>query len=293
MRRVLSGILCVVALTCAAACEEPPAKTSLNYTADAKRAYDDALGEFNAHNWIESQTLMREVKRKYSYSKYARLAELRIADADFEQEKYAEAIHEFKDFVHDHRAENEESIYARSRIAEAEYKQINDSIILPAAAERDQEATSDAYKELRSFLHDYPAARQSPHICDLLEDVTIRLVQHEMYVARFYLNKNNFDAAVLRLQYALRNYVNEQRCTKSPSRLPAGIPARPQEAVPDTIFGLAPDALLLLGETFLKMHRYIDAKTTFDALVLRFPESGLVVPARNYLDVLTHENKGG
>ena len=169
--------------------------------------------------------------------------------------------------MHDHRSDVEEISYARSRIAEAEYKQINDSFILPAVEERDQEATADAYKELKSFLHDYPEAKESHHICDLLDDVTIRLVRHEMYVARFYLNKNNFDAAVFRLQYALRNYVSDVKCARSPSRLPPGIPERPQEAVKDTEFGLVPAALLLLGETFLKMHRYTDARTAFDALL--------------------------
>jgi hypothetical protein len=72
--------------------------------------------------------------------------------------------------------------------------------------------------------------------------------------------------------------------------LPAGIPERPQEAVKDTEFGLVPDALLLLGETFLKMHRYVDARTAFDALLMRFPESGLVIPAKNYLGDM--EKKG-
>jgi len=257
--------------------------STLSYTADAKKSYEDAMLEFSAHNWIQSQTLMREVKRKYSYSKYARLAELRIADADFEQEKFAEAIHEFKDFVHDHRSDADEITYARSRIAEAEYKQINDSFILPSVEERDQEATADAYKELKSFLHDYPEAKESHHICDLLDSVTVRLVKHEMYVAKFYLNKDNFDAAVFRLQYALRNYVSDVKCARSTSNLPAGIPARPQEAVVDTELGLVPDALLLLGETFLKMRRFADARSTFDALLARFPESGLAIAAKNYL----------
>jgi outer membrane protein assembly factor BamD len=104
-----------------------------------------------------------------------------------------------------------------------------------------------------------------------------------MYVAKFYLNKDNFDAAVFRLQYALRNYVSDVKCSRSTSRLPPGIPARPQEAVIDTEFGLVPDALLLLGETFLKMRRYTDARSTFDALLARYPESGLIIAAKNYL----------
>ena len=69
-----------------AGCDDEPAKTALNYTSNAKRAFDDAMSEFNSHNWIEAQNLFREFKRKYSSArKYVLLAELRIADADFEQ----------------------------------------------------------------------------------------------------------------------------------------------------------------------------------------------------------------
>src|SRR5690606_36686097 len=114
--------------------------------ADAKRAYDEAMAEFQAHSWIEAQTLFREVKRKYHYAKYSKLAELRIADADFEQEKFAEAIRGYRQFVHDHR-NDEEVAYARSKIVEAQYRQVSDSFLLPTADERDQALILDAFKE--------------------------------------------------------------------------------------------------------------------------------------------------
>ena len=94
-------------------CEKGEPRTALSYTADAKRAYDEAMAEFQSHNWIEAQALFREVKRKYHYAKYAKLAELRIADADFEQDKFAEAIRGYRQFVHDHRSDAEEVGYAR------------------------------------------------------------------------------------------------------------------------------------------------------------------------------------
>src|SRR5438552_6893082 len=125
------------------ACAGEGARTGLSYTADAKRAYDAAMEEFNAHNWIEASSKMREVKRKYSYSKYARLAELRIADADFAQDKFADAIRGYRQFVHDHRSDEEEVAYARSRIAESQYKEIGESFLLPAGEERDQAVIMD------------------------------------------------------------------------------------------------------------------------------------------------------
>ena len=227
------------------------------------------MEEFNAHNWIDAQTLMREVKRKYSYSKYARMAELRIADADVEQEKFPEAIREYKDFVHAHRSDTDDCIYARSKMAEATYAEIPESFLMPASEERDQAAVVDAYKELRSFLEEYPEAKQSKHMRELLANVTARLVRHELYVARFYLKKDNYDAAVARIQYALRNYGEADAAivTSADSSLKA-------------------EALLLLGTTFLKMNKWTDARQAFEALVRNYSQSPLATEARNYLEYL-------
>jgi outer membrane protein assembly factor BamD len=281
--------LLVLILLCTA-CETPPPKTALSYTADAKRAYEEAITEFKAHNWIESQALFREVKRKYSYSRYARLAELRIADADFEQEKYAEALREYKSFIHDHRSETEEVAYARARAAETQYREISESFLLAPSEERDQAATIAAHKELSDFLKDYPDAAESPRICALLEDVTAKLVRHELSVGRFYLRKDNFEAAVLRAQYAIRSYGTEIRCpsprpveNKNKDEMPVLVVPDPN---PENAFGLIPDALLLLGETYLKMRRPTEARAAFEAIVQRYPQSGLVVQAKNYLKAL-------
>jgi len=266
----LLAVLAVVA----SACEEaPPPKTGLTYTANAERAYQAAMKEFNAHNWAESQPLFTEVKRKFSYTKQARLAELRYADADFEQEKYAEALREYKQFIHDHRSDAENVEYARERVAETNYKQISDSFLLPSADERDQGSIQDAYTDLQAFLKDYPKSKQTPHACSLLEDVIARLVRHELYVARFYLARDNFEAAVQRVQYAMRHYAGNESCP----------PGRADETKPENAFGLVPDALLLLGETYLRMHRPDDARTAFEAIVTRYPQSELVVQAKKYL----------
>jgi outer membrane protein assembly factor BamD len=256
------------------ACGGEEAKTALNYTADAKRSYDAAMEEFNAHNWIEAVALMREVKRKYSYSKYARLAELRIADADYAQEKYADAIRGYRQFVHDHRSDAEEVSYARSRIAEAEYSQISDSVLLASGEERDQAVVMDAYKELRGYLHDYPEAKESKKMRALLADVTARLVRHELYVARFYLQRDNYDAAIARIQYAMRNFASG---VEGPSGQITGGS------------GLEPEALLLLGQTYLKMKKWPEARQSFQEILKRYRDSGLIIPAQNYLEYMKQE----
>ncbi|MDP9002737.1 MAG: outer membrane protein assembly factor BamD, partial [Myxococcota bacterium] len=194
----LTGAMC--AMIVLSACETSQPKTALGYTEDAKRAYDEAMEHYRAHEWIDAETLLREVKRKYSYSKYARQAELRIADANYEQEKYADAIRGYKDFIHAHRSDADDVAYARSRIAEATYAEIPESFLMPAAEERDQAAVVDAYKELKSFLADYPDAKESTRMRELLGQVLARLVRHELYVARYYLDKDNYDATLSRVE---------------------------------------------------------------------------------------------
>jgi outer membrane protein assembly factor BamD len=261
------ALLGIVVPAATVGCNKGEARTALSYTANAQRAYDEAMKEFNSHNWIESQTLLREVKRKYHYSKYAKLAELRIADADFEQEKFAEAIRGYRQFVHDHRSDPEEVGYARSRIAEAQYRQISESFLLPTADERDQAVILDAFKELKGYVHDYPNSKESAKIKELLAEVTARLMRHELYVARFYLARDNFQAAVFRIQYAMRNFA-------APPSL------RGDEAVDS---GLEAEALLLLGEVYLKMKKYGEARESFNALLREYPRSPLVVQATNFL----------
>jgi outer membrane protein assembly factor BamD len=248
------------------ACNNEQPKTALGYTEDAKRAYEAAMDQFNAHDWIDAQAAMREVKRKYSYSKYARLAELRIADADLEQEKFPEAIHEYKEFVHAHRADTENVAYARSKIAEATFSEIPDSFLMPALEQRDQAAVIDAYKELREFVADYPTGTETTHIRQLLAQVTGYLVRHELYVARFYLKKDNYEATIARIQYALKNY------GEADSAIASGADS-----------GLKAEALLLLGTTFLKMNKWADARQAFEAIVQGYAQSPLATEARNYL----------
>jgi outer membrane protein assembly factor BamD len=185
---------------------------------------------------------------------------------------------------------------------------------LPTADERDQAVVMDAYREVKGFVADYPEAKETEKIRDLLTDVTARLVRHELYVARFYLNRGNFEAAVGRILYALRNFGgaegDEAEVPQDPeheAEVPRGRGARgvrdvearggtsrPPKVASDAKLtlrrtaghigsGLEPEALLLLGETYLKMKKPPEAKEAFEAIVRDYPQSPIVEQAKNYL----------
>jgi outer membrane protein assembly factor BamD len=240
----------------AAGCAETePPQTALDYTDNARTEYELALAAFEDKNWVLASELLNEVKRKYAYSRYARLAELRLADAAFQQDKFAEAISSYKEFVHDH-PNDPEVPYARYRVAKGEFDSVSQSIMLPPLEERDLASVNDALATLRNYLSDYPRSEHSEELHYMLDVVLGLLARHELYVARFYLNAGRFEAAIMRCEYALKSLKNS---------------------------GLEPEALVLLGEIYLKQKRKKDAREVLNRLLTQYPESAFAVPAKNFL----------
>ena len=90
-------------------------------------------------------------------------------------------------------------------------------------------------------------------------DVLGLLARHELYVADFYLLRDRPRATVSRLERLLEEYRGS---------------------------GLEPQALLLLGRTFLHMREPPRARVSFEDLIARFPDTGYALQAQNYLDMI-------
>lgn len=261
--RLSPKLLCLVALaTVAPACgAKKPAASPLEYAENAKLEYEAALKAYFDKDWEEAALLFKEVKRKYGYSRYARLADLRLADIEYKQEKFAEAITAYKGFVHDY-PNDPEVPYARFRVAKALFEQSSPTLLLPPLEERDLASVHEAYDAIRAFLGDYPNYKRARELDYMLEMVSGLLARHELYVARFYLTRGNFQAAVARCQYALRTYEGS---------------------------GLEAEAMVLLGETYLKMKKRKKARAVLRQMLSLYPDSPFGIPAKNFLRLLQDE----
>jgi len=243
--RMLSRLLApaVIAVACGAAALGCAASSTgpkqLSYTEDARRAYEEAMQSFRSKDWESARPLFQEVKKRFPQSRYARLAELRLADCDFAQEKYTDAISAFRSYVTTYRADREVE-YARYKLSKALYFDISDTILQPPAEERDQATTIDAHRELRAFNRAFPRSRYRKDVDYMLEVVTGRLARHELYVAHYYRKRDNFDATVARVDFTLKTYPNS---------------------------GLDAEALVFKGETLMMMNRRKEAKLVFELVI--------------------------
>ena len=227
---------------------------TLTYTDDARAAYNEAMQSYKNKDWEDARSLFGEIKKLFTYSRYARLAELRLADIDFEQEKFSESITGYREFIQAHK--NDPDIeYARYRVTKALFKDIDDTVFLPPQEERDQATAGEAYKEIKSFVRDYPKTRYIKDELYMFEVVVGRLVRHELYVARFYLRLDSFEATIKRIDFALKQFPGSN---------------------------LEPEALVLKGETLMKM-KHVDEAAAVFALVQREYGGPFVATAAEFL----------
>lgn len=260
-RPVVLPLLAAIALSIAsiAGCGGGPPPAPLSYSESARRDYERAAGAVEDDDCLTATPLLQNVRREYPYSRYAALAELRIADCELSQQHYTEAIRAYRSFIRQ-RPTHAEIDTANFSIARAYYQQIpQDFFLSPPPAERDQAATRSALRVVRRFLLDYPESEHAEEARRIERDVLALLARHELFVASYYLNRDRPEATIARIQTLLEQYEGS---------------------------GVEAEALLLMGRTYLHMRQQREARLAFGELVDRFPHTGFRVPACNYLERL-------
>ena len=255
-------VVCCAAVAWGAACGGPSGAASVSYSVSAQKNYDKGQAALDKKDWIAASKYFSFIKSRFPYSKYAVLAELRLADTEFGAEQYLEAIDSYRLFIKFHPTHKEvTSGYAAFKIGEAYFKQLpEDFWMFPPAYEKDQSSTEDAQNELKSFLDKYPET--SPYRAqakEILKAVGKRLADHEWYVAKYYWDRNKPMGTVLRLRRLLERY--------------RGV-------------GYDIEALWLLGRAYVAVDMPDRARLTWNELVAKFPQSPRAAEARTALGSL-------
>lgn len=73
-------------------------------------------------------------------------------------------------------------------------------------SERDQQASKDALLAFRELVERFPSSRYAEDARIRIDFITNTLARHEVHVARYYLNRGAFVAAVNRAQVAVTDY---------------------------------------------------------------------------------------
>ena len=259
MRRVFYIVFVLVVAGSLGACagSKSQQKKPQTYAELVQKRFQSAEEDFQAGRFLDAIRKYNSISNKFPYSRYAALAELRVADANFEQENYATAVEQYRNFIQLH-PKHEKRTYAHFRIALAFYELMpNDWFFAPPAYERDLNKTEDAARELQLFVRNYPDSEYTERAETLLAQARRRLADHEFYVAKFYIKRDNYKAASMRLTYLLKNY--------------SGL-------------GLDAEALFLLAKSYLEIGDVERAQDALADLISVHPQTRYAEQAREYVD---------
>lgn len=257
-RRIAVFLAAALAVAPLAACGGRNGPTSVDYSVSAQKNYERGMKELERRNWAAAAKYFGFIRSRFPYSKFAVLAELRIADAEFGAEQYAEAVDSYKVFAKLHPThEMVANGYASLRVAEAYAKQLpGDMWLLPPSYEKDQTSIEEAEQELRAFLEKFPDSPFRERGQELQGKVARRLAQHEWYVARYYWDRGKPMGTVLRLRRLIDRY--------------PGV-------------GYDVPALWLLGRAYARVDMPDRARETWNQLIAKFPQSSEAREAKSAL----------
>ncbi|HEY2745700.1 MAG TPA: outer membrane protein assembly factor BamD [Polyangia bacterium] len=242
-------------------------KSAPTFFPTAQQNYEAGIKELKHGNWLNAQAYFLHIHKNFGFSRWATLSELGLADSQFGMDKFTEAVDGYKGFIKAHPGnERVQDGYAAFRIGLSYFKEIpTDFFIMPPSYEKDQGPVIDALRELSAFADQYGDSVYAPEARKLIGQCVQKLTDHELYVARFYLDLNKPFAAIGRLEGVIKDYPASQR---------------------------EPEIMLLLGKTYLKMEKPIEARATFEKLSTQHPEDFRAEKARLYIQFIDKRYAG-
>jgi len=242
IRAILFTLILLVLLPACDPTIVPPPRSADYYFKEGETFFDKHLYEDAVASW-------KKVRDSYYSPDLNKLAELKIAEAQFLAENYIDSTISYDAFLKNHPNDEHrpEVLYF---LGMSYYKQ-------RLSKDRDQTATQNALTTFRQLVDDYPSDKRVEEVGYLIQRCRNRLAEHEVYVGRFYLRTGHYKAAIFRLKNILDAYPN---------------------------YYYRDEAFYYLGTAYLKDAQKKAAASAFNTLFDQFPNSQYIIQSQKILE---------
>lgn len=192
MKRVF--IFCIISLLFCSGCAWFETKEEKS----AQELVSDGMYEFKSKNYRNAIESFEKLKDWYPFSKFAILAELKIADAHYNLKEYDEAVFAYEEFEGLHPS-NEAIPYVIYQIGLCYFEQID-------TVDRDQNSAQKALDTFERLIKQFPKNEYAVKAEENIKTCMKSLAGHEFYVGLFYYKGKHYKAALHRFKSVLLNY---------------------------------------------------------------------------------------
>jgi outer membrane protein assembly factor BamD len=164
----------------------------------AQELVNDGMEAFNSQRYRSAIESFNKLKDWYPFSKYAILAELKIADAHFYLGEYEAAITAYESFENLH-PRNEATPYVIFQRGLSYIEQME-------TVDRDQTSAKKAIETFNRLKKTYPTSEYTAQAENYIRLSLKNMAGHEFYVGEYYFKSKHYKAAMARFKTVVSSY---------------------------------------------------------------------------------------
>lgn len=174
----------------------------------ANKLYSEAKDSMNDGAWDKAIKLFEKLEARYPYGRYAQQAQIEVAYAYFKSGEQASAIAACDRFIKLHPSHpNVDYMYYLKGLAS-----FNDDlgvmghVSMQDETERDPKGMREAFDAFRQLAIRFPESKYTQDAVLRMKYLVNAMASNEVHVARYYMKRGAYLAAVNRAQSAVLNY---------------------------------------------------------------------------------------
>ncbi len=207
MRSVATSLLAFFVLALAG-CGLLPDQIDETAGWSANKLYAEAKDAMSEGAYDKAIKYFEKLEARYPYGRYAQQAQLEVAYAYFRQQEAASAIAACERFIrlHPNHPNVDYAYYLKGLANFNEDLGLLGYVSNQDLTERDPRAARESFDAFKELVAKFPESRYAADATARMKYLVNALASHEVHVARYYLNRGAYVAAVNRAQFALKTY---------------------------------------------------------------------------------------
>lgn len=203
--------LALILLLSLIACSSSPTLTDGDASGKSRPAneiYADAMKKMETHDYEQSAKLLESLLSRYPYGRYAQQAQMELAYAYYKHDEPDAALTAVDRFLKQYpTSQNVDYIYyLKGLINFNSNVSIFDSIFPSDPSLHDPQYVQDSFNAFKELVTRFPGSKYVPDARVRMQYLANTLARHEINVARYYLRRGAYVAAVNRAKTVLTDY---------------------------------------------------------------------------------------
>ncbi|MBK7022217.1 MAG: outer membrane protein assembly factor BamD [Sulfuritalea sp.] len=174
----------------------------------ANKLYSEAKSAMADGAYDKAIKFFEKLEARFPFGRYAQQAQLEVAYAYFRQGEVASTIAACDRFIrlHPNHPNVDYAYYLKGLANFNEDLGLIGYVTLQDLTERDPKAARDSFDAFKVLVTKYPESRYTPDATARMKYLVNAMASHEVHVARYYMKREAYVAAVNRAQSAVKTY---------------------------------------------------------------------------------------